>query len=173
MEIWRNIELFEQYSVSNFGNVRNNITGKILKSRKHTGGYARVILCKDKKHYDRYIHRLVAQAFIPNPNNLPEVNHKDENKLNNFVENLEWCDRIYQVNYGTFKKRMIETQRMSSKQSKPVRCIETGIIYISLHHAERETGILYTLICHVLNGRQKTAGGYHWEYVDSIDINLA
>lgn len=169
MEIWKNIEFFEQYSVSNFGNVRNNMTGKILKPRKHTNGYTRVTLCKDKKHYDRYIHRLVAQAFIPNPNNLPEINHIDENKSNNFVENLEWCDRIYQVNYGTFKKRMIETQRMSSKQSKPVKCVETGIIYISLHHAERETGILYTLICNVLKGRQETAGGYHWEYIDIIN----
>nr|DAP66827.1 MAG TPA: homing endonuclease [Caudoviricetes sp.] len=169
MEIWKNIELFERYSVSNFGNVRNNITGKILKPRKHTNGYVRVVLCKDKKRYDRYIHRLVAQAFISNPNNLPEINHKDENKLNNFVENLEWCDRIYQVNYGTFKERMIQTQRRSSKQARPVKCIETGIIYISLHHAERETGISYTLICHALNGRQKTAGGYHWKYVDEIN----
>lgn len=168
MEIWKNIESFEQYSVSDFGNVRNNITGRILKPRKHTSGYSRVILCKNKKHYDRYIHRLVAQAFIPNPNNLPEINHRDEDKLNNCVENLEWCDRAYQVNYGTFKKRMIETQRISSKQSKSVKCIETGNIYISLHHAERETGILYTLICHALNGRQETAGGYHWEYVDRI-----
>lgn len=169
MEIWKNIEFFEQYSVSSFGNVRNNITGKILKPRKHTNGYVRVILCKNKKHYDYYIHRLVAQAFIPNPNNLPEVNHIDENKSNNFVENLEWCDRIYQVHYGTCKERMIETQRISSKQSKPIRCIETGIIYISLHHAERETGISYTSICHALNGRQNTAGGYHWEYVDIIN----
>ena len=109
MEIWKNIESFEHYSVSNFGNARNNMTGKILKPRKHTNGYARVILCKNKKHYDRYIHRLVAQAFIPNINILSEVNHKDENKSNNFVENLEWCDRIYQVNYGTCKERMIET----------------------------------------------------------------
>ena len=169
MEIWKNIESFEHYSVSNFGNVRNNMTGKILKPRKHTNGYARVILCKNKKHYDRYIHRLVAQAFIPNINNLSEVNHKDENKLNNFVENLEWCDRIYQVDYGTFKKRMIETQRVLSKQSKSVRCVETGIVYMSLHHAERETGIPYTSICHALNGRQKTAGGYHWEYIDIIN----
>ena len=145
------------------------MTGKILKPRKHTNGYARVILCKNKKHYDRYIHRLVAQAFIPNINNLSEVNHKDENKLNNFVENLEWCDRIYQVNYGTFKKRMIETQRVSSKQSKSVRCVETGIVYMSLHHAGRETGIPYTSICNALNGRQKTAGGYHWEYIDIIN----
>ena len=169
MEIWKNIECFEQYSVSNLGNVRNNQTGRILKPRKHTGGYMRVMLCKDKKHYDYYIHRLVAMAFISNPKNLPEVNHKDEDKTNNVVENLEWCDRIYQVNYGTCYERMVETQRKTSKHSKPVKCIETGVVYISLHEAERETGILYTLICHALNGRQKTAGGYHWEYVDVSD----
>jgi hypothetical protein len=167
MEIWKNIEFFEEYSVSNFGNIKNNKTGRILKPRKHTGGYMRVILCKDKKHYDYYIHRLVAQAFISNPNNLPEVNHKDEDKTNNCVENLEWCDRVYQVNYGTCHDRMVETQRKTSKHSKPVKCVETGIVYISLHEAERETGILYTLICHALNGRQKTAGGYHWAYIDA------
>lgn len=169
MEKWKNIECFEQYSVSNFGNVRNNLTGHILKPRKHTGGYMRVVLCKDKKHYDHYIHRLVAQAFISNPKNLPEVNHKDEDKSNNFVDNLEWCDRIYQVNYGTFHERMVTTQRKTSKHSKPVKCVETGSVYISMHDAERETGILYTLICHALNGRQKTAGGYHWEYVNIVE----
>ena len=170
MEIWKNIECFEEYSVSNFGNIRNNKTGRILKPRKHTGGYMRIILCKDKKHYDRYIHRLVAQAFISNPNNLPEVNHKDEDKTNNCVENLEWCDRVYQVNYGTCHDRMVETQRKTSKHSKPVKCVETGIVYISLHEVERETGILYTLICHALNGRQKTAGGYHWTYIDADEL---
>ena len=170
MEIWKNIECFEEYSVSNFGNIRNKKTGRILKPRKHTGGYMRIILCKDKKHYDRYIHRLVAQAFISNPNNLPEVNHKDEDKTNNCVENLEWCDRVYQVNYGTFHDRMVETQRKTSKHSKPVKCVETGIVYISLHEAERETGILYTLICRALKGRQKTAGGYHWVYIDSDEL---
>ena len=169
MEIWKNIKCFEQYSVSSLGNVRNNKTGRILKPRKHTGGYVRVMLCKDSKHYDCYIHRLVAQAFIPNPKNLPEVNHKDEDKSNNFVENLEWCDRVYQMNYGTCNERMIETQRKTSKYSKPVKCVESGVVYISMHEAERETGISYTLICHSLNGRQKTAGGYHWEYVDVVD----
>lgn len=169
MEIWKNIEGFKEYSVSNFGNIRNNKTGRVLKPRKHTGGYVRVILCKDKKHCDYYIHRLVAQAFISNPANLPEVNHKDENKLNNCVDNLEWCDRVYQVNYGTYHERMVNTQRKTSKYSKSVKCVETGVVYASMHEAERETGILYTSICRAVNGEQNTAGGYHWECVSIAD----
>ena len=139
MEIWKDIKGYEGlYQVSNLGRVKSleriiiNSIGKkktvneiILKpiqiSKNIT--YVRVNLCKNgiKKLYS--VHRLVAEAFIPNPNNLPEVNHKDENKQSNFVyinengtvdlekSNLEWCTAKYNMNYGTARERMIEKQR--------------------------------------------------------------
>ena len=76
------------------------------------------------------IHRLVALAFLDNPNNYPQINHKDENKLNNCVDNLEWCDAKYNINYGTRNDRMAKTQ------SRKIRCVETGIIYDSIKEAE-------------------------------------
>ena len=84
-------------------------TGVDLKPIKNRYGYMYVNLRKDGVTKQQYIHRLVAQAFIPNPNNLPEVNHKDEDKTNNNVKNLEWCDRKYNINYGTRTAKFYET----------------------------------------------------------------
>ena len=93
MEQWRDIEGFDGlYQVSNQGRVKSLKYGKekILKGVKSCNGYLTVGLCKDGKEVRKYIHRLVAEAFLPNPQNLPQVNHKDEDKTNNCVENLEW-----------------------------------------------------------------------------------
>ena len=104
-EIWKDIEGYEGlYMVSSLGRVKSlvgrykNVT--ILKERYKKNGYGSITLYKNKKPHTYLVHRLVAQAFIPNPNNLPQVNHKDENKQNNCVENLEWCDAKYNINYG-------------------------------------------------------------------------
>lgn len=114
-EIWEDIEGYEsKYQVSNLGNVRSlNYRGtgkpKLLKQTTYEKGYKRVNLYKNgkKKHY--WIHRLVAIAFIPNPNDLPVVNHKDEDPSNNNVNNLEWCTYEYNNNYGTVRKRISES----------------------------------------------------------------
>ncbi|MCI6614441.1 MAG: NUMOD4 domain-containing protein [Mollicutes bacterium] len=116
-EIWKDVIGYENlYKVSNWGRVKSFRFGKerILKTFKNKDGYLQVGLWKNNKRKIFLVHRLVAQAFLDNPNNLPEVNHKDENKLNNVVSNLEWCDRTYNVNYGTAIERMIKTA------SKPV-----------------------------------------------------
>ena len=122
VEIWKDIKGFEGlYQISNFGNVKslarkvNN--GKGIYTRQErvmTGeidkyGYHQVCLRINGKGKKYKVHRLVAEAFIPNPNNLPEINHKDENKLNNNVDNLEWCTPKYNINYGTARQRMVET----------------------------------------------------------------
>lgn len=123
-EEWRPIEGYEGlYEVSNTGQVRSldmyvksrygNYRlhkGKVLSPAKDTNGYLTVLLSCNGKHKSIRVHRLVAQTFILNPDNLSEVNHKDEDKTNNSVENLEWCDRKYNINYGSRKDKVKDTK---------------------------------------------------------------
>lgn len=166
-EIYKDIKGYEKlYQVSNIGNVKSLYKNRLLKPSIENG-YLYVILYKDKQPTHKRIHRLVTETFIDNPKNLPQVNHKDEDKLNNNVNNLEWCDNRYNVMYGTALTRAKESRSTSiKKQSKAVQCVETGIIYPSIMEAERRTKIYHGYIIHVLKGRQKTAGGYHWKYVE-------
>ena len=114
MEIYKDIEGYEGlYQISNYGNVKSlnyKKTGKdgLLKPQYDSDGYCQVSLYKHHKGKSFPIHRLVAEHFIDNPDNLYEVNHKDENKLNNCVDNLEWCSHEYNCNYGTRNKRHSE-----------------------------------------------------------------
>lgn len=116
MESWKQIEKFPRYEVSTEGRVRNIQTKRILKpysSRTQKGmGYLKVKLVTEPyKTKQIYVHRLVAQTFIPNPENLPQINHIDENKENNNVQNLEWCTHQYNTNYGNVQKRRVATFR--------------------------------------------------------------
>ena len=117
-EIWKDIKDYEgHYQVSNLGRVKSIKFGKEIILKQHInikGGYYYVCLLKNGKHKNYYVHRLVAEAFLPITDNLPQVNHKDENKLNNSVDNLEWCDAKYNINFGTC------IERRSKKTSKPV-----------------------------------------------------
>ena len=112
-EIWKDIKGFEgKYQVSNLGRVRGfvRVKGKILSYHPSSDGYLRAELRKDGKKIRFYVHRLVAQAFISNPDNLPEVNHKDEDKTNNKVDNLEWCTHEYNITYGTMQQRSADSR---------------------------------------------------------------
>jgi hypothetical protein len=113
-ELWKSIEGYEGlYEISDLGNVkileRKRPNGKLYKEKimraNARGNYAEVSLYKDGKATHHLVHRLVAEAFIPNPDNLPQVNHRDENKKNNCVDNLEWCTAKYNCNYGTIARR--------------------------------------------------------------------
>lgn len=165
-EIWRDIEGYEGYQVSNLGRVKSLKFGKeqILKVKKDR--YLRIGLCKDGKQKFYMVHRLVALAFLPNPENLPEINHIDEDKTNNRVENLEWCDRKYNINYGSHNKRKSESQTNYPKFSKKVICVETGVIYQSAMQVKRELGFSNGNISNACNGRCKSAYGFHWRYID-------
>lgn len=124
IEIWKAIEGYEGlYQVSTEGQVRslgNNKSRKtkILKQSTDSSGYKQIGLHKNGKCKTYLVHRLVAQTFIPNPNNLPQVNHKDEDKINNHVSNLEWCTQEYNNNYGTHNQRVIEANK--EKNGKPI-----------------------------------------------------
>lgn len=173
-EIFKDIYGYEGlYQISNLGRVKSlnyNKTRKekILKYRKHRYGYLMVVLFKDGKRKEILVHRLVAQAFLPNLDNLPQVNHKDENKTNNCVENLEFCDAKYNSNYGTRNERVAKalTGAYNTKKSKPVMCIETGVIYQSTNEVQRQLGFSRGNISQCCNGKKNTSYKYHWKYVD-------
>ena len=178
-EEWKPVKGYEGlYEVSNMGKVKSlnyNRTGKegIMEPHVNGYGYLRVKLCKDGKKKWYMINRLVAQAFISNPDNLPEVNHKDEDKTNNCVENLEWCSKLYNANYGTRNKRISEKMTNNSKLSKPVISINkvSGLIveFPSTREAERMTGINHNNIIKCCQGKAKSAGGHYWFYADDDD----
>lgn len=122
VEIWKDIDyLSNHYQVSNYGRVRSIYkNGKmlILSLNKHREGYLYAQLFHNGKIKPIGVHRLVAKAFIPNPNNLPQVNHKDEDKTNNNVDNLEWCERKYNMNYGTRKEIFSEKMKELMKNEE-------------------------------------------------------
>lgn len=101
-EVWKDIEGYEGlYQISNLGRVKRVATGKVLKGGKDKDGYLMVKLYKNNIRSNKKIHRLVAEAFIPNPENKPQVNHADENKTNNSLDNLEWMTAKENINHGT------------------------------------------------------------------------
>ena len=109
IEEWRPIKGYEGlYEVSNTGLVRNVVKGRYLKPGFDKNGYLKCVLSKGGKQRTVYIHRLVATAFIPNPDGLPQVNHRDEDKTRNVVDNLEWCTSKYNVNYGSAQERRVQ-----------------------------------------------------------------
>ena len=224
-EVWKPVKDTQNYYVSNMGRVKRIYkSGKerILVGRVHyINGYVSVTICENGKQRDARVHRLVAEAFIPNPDNKEFVDHINTNKTDNRVINLRWATRdenanneltrqhLSEAHKGTHhseetkqKLREINTgKKMTDEQkqklsearkgkysgeehymfgkhlseehkdklrrlnSKKCRCIETGIIYSSTKEAKIQTGICDTCIQKCCKGQQKTAGGYHWEYV--------
>ena len=164
MEEWKDIKGYEgKYQISNKGRVKSlnyKRTGKekILKLSSDINGYKKITLCKNSKQKTYLIHKLVAEAFLPNPDNLPVVNHKDENKLNNNVENLEWCTQAYNVNYSH-----------NNCKSRKIICVETNEIFDSSQSVidKMFDGKGYpSNIGNNLHGRTKSCYGYHFKYID-------
>ena len=148
------------YAITEDGNVYSYISKKYLKPGLNSSGYYQVNLCKEGKKKTFSIHRLVAEAFIPNPDNLPCVNHLDECKSNNCVDNLEWCSIEYNNAYGT------RTEKAAKKRSIPVYCVELDRVFKSGREAAEELGLHRENISKCLKGRYKTTGGYHFRYAE-------
>ena len=174
-EIWKDIVGYEGlYQVSNLGNVKSleRIVikkdnkkylqkEKILRLGLSDKKYYTVSLFKNGKGKTYRIHRLVAEAFIPNPNNYPCVNHKDENKQNNCIDNLEWCTNKYNLNYsdtGKLKRRKIIQYSIN---------FEPIYVWESIKEASEKFNINYRNIISVCKGRRKTAGGFIWRYYET------
>jgi hypothetical protein len=162
MENWRDIRGYEGlYQVSNEGRVKSLKWGKekILKAAKNNMGYLYVVLWKDGKQAHKLVHRLVAEVFIPNPNHYKEVNHKDECKTMNCVENLEWCDRKYNINYGTRTEKC-------SRRIDQIDKVTGEVIRQWESTAEcGRSGFDYSGVSRCARGKLKQYKGYIWKYV--------
>lgn len=174
MEEWKKIpETNNRYEISNLGNVRNSKSHIVLKQIKSKSGYMniRVHLGSRDKTYTFTVHRLVANAFIPNLNNSPEVNHKDGNKHNNCVSNLEWCTKSENEKHAHrtgLKDGRKAIERLAALNSKSVAQLKDGCVltvYCSASDAGRKTGICPSSITKVCRHERKVAGGYVWEYI--------
>ena len=189
MEIFKDIEGYEgSYQVSNEGRVKSLKFGKerVLRPTVDEYGYLRVGLYIGRNKKTRRVHRLVAQAFIENPDNLPEINHKDENKANNNVENLEWCTSKYNCNYGSYNQKLSEAHKGKpnpwatkaltnrSDQSIPVDMLSKQGEFLRNFPSEseairflRENGFpkaSFVNISKCCKSQRNTAYGHKWRY---------
>lgn len=182
-EIFVDIKGYEGlYQISNLGRIKSLLFGKekILKGSKDKDGYLKIILCKEEKHKTYKVHRLVATAFIPNPNGYRCVNHKDEDKANNCVENLEWCSNKYNSNYGTCQQRRVKNtdyKKVGRKnaekllnrkdQSKIVLQYTKDNEFVKEWETLREcgrNGFKISNISSCCRGKRKTHKGFIWKY---------
>lgn len=160
-EEWREMSGYEGlYWVSNLGRIwaipRKGTSGGLMKGCPDRKGYIIVTLRKDGVQSSQRLHRKIAETFIPNPEGYKEVNHKDEDKQNNSVENLEWCTTAYNHEYGTRTLRC----------GRPVRCVETREEYPGAKWAAKEKGLDPSTITKSCKNVNRTCGGYHWEYIE-------
>lgn len=182
MEVWKKIDNFDNYEISTLGRVRSvdhivircnkrqfTVKGKVRSLYTSRNGYSNVSLCDNSgKWFRQQVHRLVAKAFLPNPNNLPQVNHKDENKTNNYISNLEWCANNYNINYGNRNQNVSLSLKNNSKVSKAILQYDKDGNLItewpSINEIKRSCGYSTGNIHACCKCKYKQAYGYIWKY---------
>lgn len=150
------------YAITSCGKVWSYRSQKFLKPSIAGHGYCSVSLCNNGKQKTFKIHRLVAEAYISNPNDLLEINHKDECKEHNYINNLEWCDRSHNVNYGSRTNKAVKAR---FGHGLKIYCKELNRIFESQTAAAKELGLWQGNITKVCTGKAKTTGGYHFEFL--------
>lgn len=165
MEEWKDVIGAEKYyQISSKGRIRNKITKDILKPS--TSGNYRHIELRYGINKNVLIHKLVAEAFIPNPFNLRCVNHIDENKENNCVENLEWCSAKYNVNYGNGALKRNQRIIQYDLEGNAIK------IWESMKDASESLGLYYQGISACCRGKKKSCGGYAWTYANILNVRM-
>ena len=154
-EVWKEVDGFPNYYVSNMGRIYTLNYKKILRPSLDKKGYEKITLTNGTKRFHTTVHKTVAKAFIPNPRNYEQVNHKDENKRNNCVENLEWCDTRYNIAYSMKQKIRQYTADTHEFIAEYANTVE----------AQKATKIKKSNITATCRKEQHTAGGFYWEYV--------
>ena len=154
------------YAITSCGKVWSYRRKIFLKQKINNEGYLQVGLYRDGHHKTVGVHRLVAEAYISNPEDKPQVNHKDENKTNNNINNLEWTTSIENLTHGTRIERFTESRKNKSTKRRKVYCIELNKTYKSMSEAARELDLCVSKICLACQGKRDTTGGYHWNYVE-------
>lgn len=170
-DTWSKIEGFPNYSVSNDGRIRNDKSGELKIPTVNHNGYAEMDLYDSGQRSKVRVHRVVAQAYLENPDEKSQVNHKDGNKLNNDYENLEWVspkeNMEHAIEHGLFRasRGMLGKKNPNAgRPGKRVRIVETGEVFDSILDCERAINGNNRHICDCLAGRQHTHRGYHFEY---------
>lgn len=171
-ETWKQVPGYEDiYEASNLGRIRSYHRHKfgaeiphVMIPANNKKGYPQLVFTKNGKPKTRSVHRIIAETFIPNYNNLPQINHIDLNKENNRVDNLEWCDGFENMRHayihGVFREK--------KPYGIPVRCIESGVVYASAREAYRMLGISFFTIGRVCLKKIKSAGGLHFEFFREV-----
>lgn len=170
--MWKRIPEYPRYLVSDAGEVYSERAGKVLKPAISKFGYERVALYKENGEvHTIMVHRLVASAFLENPDSLPQVNHINEDRLDNRLENLEWCTASYNINYGGRNEKVSKKLRDFKEQTVARRIeqvdLKTGAVvktWTSMREIERELGFAHSNIYACCTGRRNTRGGYLWRY---------
>lgn len=164
--MWKTVKRCNRIDVNERGEIRYRDTGKMASTSVAATGYIQVAVRDGGKSKTFNVHRLVAEAFIPNPDNLPQVNHKDENRANCHVENLEWCTSKYNNNYGG------KIERLRKHCCKPVVAIDKATgeerEFYSAAEAGRQLNCNPNNITRVLLGIRKSTGGYFWRYAEGV-----
>ena len=160
MEIWTDIIEYPQYEISNYGRVRNKRTNTILKGSINNHGYVRFDLCDNGKRVVRSGHRLVATHFLDMIEGLNCVNHKDGDKTNNHVSNLEWCDIKWNANHASSV-----LGHMVPKNKRQVYCIDLNKAYSSITEAATTENVSYNTILRSCQGKVSNPRTYKWKYI--------